>query len=82
MSRDEISSLIWALPVSERCALLVGSIVESKSGPVRPIAGLIAVTLTMARMLTVTQRFTIASRLRDAADALEQPAAAQRVEIK
>jgi hypothetical protein len=83
MSRDEINELIWSLPVSERCALLVGSIVEGKLGPVRPIAGLISVTAAMARMLSVTQRFQIASRLRDVADELEQqPAAVQHIEIK
>jgi hypothetical protein len=81
MQHDEITELLWSLPLSERCALLTCSIVEGNPGAVRSIASVIAVAAEMARRLPVESRGVLAERMRDAADKIEHTHAA-RVEIK
>ena len=68
LSRD----LIWALPHSERLALLICSIVEDrKNDPAVAVYNIVKATSVIAQYLNETERFVVAERIRDVADDLE-----------
>jgi uncharacterized tellurite resistance protein B-like protein len=66
---DLHKDLIWALPHSERLALLICSIVEDRNAVA--VCDLVKATSVIARHLAVTERFEVAELMRDVADDLE-----------
>jgi hypothetical protein len=72
MSRDELKEAIWALPHSERLAMLVLSVLQDKStNPAFSVFNLIKATSVIARYLNEKDRYRASEKMRDAADALE-----------
>lgn len=72
MSHNEITDRIWAMPFADRMSVLTLSIIERDPEAVTAVKGLISVIVMMTARLAESERFTLAEKLRDAADALER----------
>lgn len=68
----EQQAAIYALEYTERCALLVTSIIENnRHNPIAPVLDLIKFTNVMANYLNPHDRVIVANSFRDCADLLE-----------
>jgi hypothetical protein len=73
MRRDELNEALWAMPCSERMAMLVCSVLErDKSNAFISIKRLVGLIGIMARYLSFQNRMVLAESLRDSADQIER----------
>ena len=73
-TRDQIREALHLLPLSERASMLMLSVMERDTNPLRSLVALIKTTMVMAGHLGMENRRRLAAGLRVAADDLEQPA--------
>jgi hypothetical protein len=71
MQREEFDKLLWALPVSERVAMLILSVAERDPNAFRTSVALLNVLMVMSDGLGVENRAKFVAQLRAAADNFE-----------
>jgi hypothetical protein len=76
MTQHDVAKLLSTLPLSERAAALVCTIVERDGDAVVVVNGLAALLAKMSEGLSAKRRFAVSEKLRDVADHLEAPAVA------
>lgn len=72
MSRDQAEKLMWSLPPQKRCAMLTISLIEKDPEAVAAVLALLHCSGAMAQLLNRAQRYEIAEKMRDTADAVER----------
>ncbi len=75
----EVDKLIWSLPVAERLTLLTLSVIQQNPNALRVSLNMLAALMKLSHGLGTDNRFTLAERLRDAADRLERHEVPNRV---
>ena len=70
---EQIRKLLRDLPVEDKLAALLVSIIESNSNALAVSLRMVAVTAKLSEGLSAANRFRVAEAMRDAADLLEEP---------
>jgi hypothetical protein len=84
MSRDNVRAIhkmLCGLPLDDRLAALIVSLIERKPDAVDSVLSLIAVIGVMTRGLGVIKSFALAEALRDCADVIERRRELQRIDV-
>jgi hypothetical protein len=77
----KIMAALRSLPVEDRMAMLVMSIVEADGSALTVAKRMLNANIMMARGMSASNKFLLAELMRDAADALERWSHVERVEV-
>jgi len=72
LNHEELKAAVMAMPFVDRSCLLIMSVMQHEKEPVAVVNGLIGLISEMLRYYSTSQKYLVASKLRDIADNLER----------